>query len=80
VLNRRRFEWQPVPTATAYEVRVNTADGARAWSTRVSTSSAELPANVILAGGAYFWQVTALREDAAIASSPMVAFRVNMGY
>ena len=77
VLAGRRFEWQPVATATAYELRVTTADGAGVWSTRVTAPTIELPEGVVMRSGAYYWQVTALREDAAIASSPMVAFRVN---
>jgi hypothetical protein len=77
VLSGRRFEWQPVATATAYELRVTTADGAGVWSTRVTTPSAELPESVVMRSGAYYWQVTALRDNAPIASSPMVALRVN---
>lgn len=77
VLTDRRFQWQPVATASNYEIWVHTAEGGRVWSTRTSATSAELPADVTLNSGAYYWRVTAHRGEAAIASSPMISFRVN---
>jgi hypothetical protein len=73
----RRFEWKQFPGATAYLLRVDTADGALVWATRVAATTAQLPENVAMPGGAYYWQVTALRGEAVLASSLMVAFRAN---
>jgi hypothetical protein len=73
----RRFEWQPVAGASSYEIWVHTAEGGRVWSTRTSTNTAEIPADVPLSGGAYYWRVTAHRGEATIASSAMVPFMVN---
>jgi hypothetical protein len=77
VISGHRFEWQPIASATTYEIRVHTADGTRVWSMRIDASSAEWPADVAASSGAYYWQVSALRGDAIIASSPMVPFRIN---
>lgn len=77
VLQERRFTWQAVPAAEDYELRINTADGGAVWSTRTSTPAATVPAESALAAGRYYWQVTALRENTAIASSSLAAFRVE---
>lgn len=76
-LTDRRFQWQPVATASTYEVWVHTAEGGRVWSTRTSAPSAEVPADVTLSSGAYYWRVTAHRGEATIASSAMIPFQIN---
>ena len=77
VLQARRFAWQAVPAAEGYEVRINAADGGVAWSVRTNATDATVPVEHALAAGQYYWQVTALRGDAAIASSSLMAFRVE---
>jgi hypothetical protein len=77
VLQQRRLAWQAVPTAEGYDVRISTADGGAVWSVRTSATDATVPAERALAAGRYYWQVTALRGDAAIASSSLTVFRVE---
>jgi hypothetical protein len=77
VLADRHFAWQPVPDADSYELRVHTEDGGRVFTSRRDETSADLPADIRMPRGPYYWQVTAFKDGAAIASSSMVPFRVN---
>lgn len=77
VLAGRRFAWQGAIAADAYELRISTPDGGAVWVTRVATTEARLPPDLVLTGGRYYWQVTAFRENTTIAASPLVAFRVE---
>lgn len=76
-LDGRRFEWRPLATADAYEVRINGEDGAAVWSAQTTGTVVALPADRNLVPGRYYWRVTALRENAIIGSSPLIAFRVE---
>jgi len=77
VLSSRRFSWQPVAGADTYEIRVNGEDGSRVWSVTVAENNATLPDGVALTPGAYYWQVTAQKQKATLAASPLIPFRVE---
>jgi hypothetical protein len=77
VLADRHFAWQPVAGADSYELRVHTDDGGRVFTSRRDETSANLPADTQMPRGAYYWQVTAFKDGATIASSPMIPFRVD---
>lgn len=76
-LEQRRFAWVPLPGAEVYEVIVSNDDGGAAWSGRATEALAQLPPEVVLAPGRYYWRVTALRDNAVVGSSGLVPFRVN---
>ena len=73
-LVERRFAWQPVTGADRYELRVTAQDGASVFTSRRDETSAELPAEVQLGGGTYYWRVLAFKGDAEIAASPLIPF------
>lgn len=77
VLADRHFAWQPVPGADSYELRVHTDDGGRVFTSRRDETSADLPADTQMPRGSYYWLVTAFKDGATIASSPLIPFRVN---
>lgn len=70
----RRFSWQGIAGATAYELRVTTQDGARIFTSRRDETFAELPAEIDLQEGTYYWRVLAFKGDAEIAASPLIPF------
>lgn len=73
----RRVQWSAIANADSYEVRINDAAGAPAWNTRLTATEAELPATLALAPGTYYLQVSALRDGAIVASSPLITIRVH---
>jgi len=70
----RRFSWQGIAGATAYELRVSTQDGARLFTSRRDETFAELPGEIELKEGTYYWRVLAFKGDAEVAASPLVPF------
>lgn len=76
-LEQRRFAWLPLPGAEAYELIVSNDDGGAVWSGRATEALAQLPPEVVLAPGRYYWRVTALRDNAVVGSSRLLPFRVN---
>lgn len=76
-LELRRFAWEPIANADAYQILVNRGDGAAVWSVTVRSNEAVVPHDVPLGAGDYYWQVKALSQDAAIGLSPLIPFRVR---
>ena len=70
----RTFAWQPVDGADRYELRVTTSDGRPILTSNLDQTSTQLPNDVKLAAGEYFWQVVAMKGDATIAASPIRQF------
>jgi hypothetical protein len=75
----RRFSWQGIAGATAYELRVSTQDGTRLFTSRRDETFAELPGEIELKEGTYYWRVLAFKGDAEVAASPLVPFKVPSG-
>lgn len=67
------IHWEAMPNATAYEVRVVTADGDLVWSKRVHENSANAP-QVLRPGMKYFLWVRAFLADGKAEQSDAVAF------
>ena len=70
----RKFSWQGVSGATAYELRVSTQDGVRIFTSRRDETFAELPREIELGAGTYYWRVLAFKGDAEVAASPLIPF------
>ena len=74
----KRFEWTPAAGADRYAFGLWTDINVLIWrSDRIQTVSVEIPKEVILEPGTYFWSVTALRDDRQIAESGLAAFVVR---
>ena len=74
----RTFAWQRLDNATAYRVAVFTESGDRIFELRdLTVPSVTVDESVKLTPGRYFWQVTALRHDAAVAESTKTEFVVR---
>ena len=73
------FHWRPVPDARAYRVRLLDAQGDVVWtSAEVGQPSVELPAEVPLAPGRHYWQVTAQPASGGEPiASPLVDFELR---
>ena len=67
------IQWEVIPNATAYEVRVVTADGDLVWSTRVHENSANAP-QVLRPGMKYFLWVRAFLANGKTEQSEAVGF------
>lgn len=67
------IRWQSIPNATAYEVRVVTAEGDLVWSTRVHENSTEAP-QVLRPGMKYFLWVRAFLANGKTEQSQAVGF------
>jgi hypothetical protein len=77
-----RFEWTPAAGADRYAFGLWTDINVLVWrSDRIQTVSVEIPKEVVLEPGTYFWSVTALRDDRQIGESGLAAFvvRTNLG-
>jgi hypothetical protein len=73
----RTFMWQPVATATRYDVAVFAVDGVRTFEVRDLTSTGvKLADNLQLAPGKYFVQVTARRDSEVVAQSERTEFQI----
>lgn len=68
------IRWEPVPNASAYEVRVVTADGDLVWGKRVHHNSATPPKETLHAGVKYFVWVRAWLANGKTQQSAAVAF------
>lgn len=75
----RKFSWQGIAGATAYELRVTTQDGNRLFTSKRDETFAELPREIELVAGTYYWRVLAFKGDAEIAASPLIPFRKTSG-
>lgn len=73
----RGFAWTPVTNADRYEVRLSDASGALKWSTRVTATQTELPAEISLPRGSYYLQISAARDGVTIGTSPLVPVQVE---
>jgi hypothetical protein len=74
----KRFEWTAAQGADRYAIGVWDDVDRLMWrSDRVPGTSVELPPDVELGFGTYFWSVTALRDGRAIAESGRSAFVVR---
>jgi len=67
------IHWEAIPSATAYEVRVVTADGDLVWSTRVHENSTKA-SQVLRPGMKYFLWVRAFLADGKTEKSDAVGF------
>ena len=73
-----RFEWTAVQDADQYAIGVWDEVDRLVWRTdHVRGTSVTAPKDVKFEFGTYFWSVTALREDHAIAESGRSAFVVT---
>ena len=68
------IRWEPVPQASAYEVRVVTADGDLVWRKRVHDNSATPPKETLHAGVKYFVWVRAWLTNGKTQQSAAVGF------
>jgi hypothetical protein len=68
------IRWEAIPSATAYEVRVVTADGDLVWSKRVHENSANAPKQLLRAGMKYFLWVRAFLANGNTEQSEAVWF------
>lgn len=68
------IRWEPLLNASAYEVRVVTADGDLVWRKRVRESSIKLPDRTLRSGVKYFVWVRALLPDGSTQQSAAVNF------
>lgn len=76
IVHRSDFiiRWESIPKATAYEVRVVTADGDLVWSKRVHENSAKAPDQVLRPGMKYFLWVRAFLANGKEEQSQAVGF------
>jgi hypothetical protein len=68
------IRWAPVPNASAYEVRIVTADGDLVWHKRVHENSVSPPKTTFRPGMKYFVWVRALLPDGKAQQSSAVGF------
>jgi len=75
------FRWEPVPKASSYYVEIFGRSLEKVWrSGPLAEPQFELPAEAregLQAGGAYFWRVTAVREDAQDVVSKLAEFTIR---
>ena len=72
------FAWSPEGDADQYRVDVRRDDGSSVWtSPDVTETAIARPDDVVLTPGAYFWQVTGLRDDAVVSESPLTPFVIT---
>lgn len=73
----KRFEWTPVNGADHYAMGVWSEVDVLVWrSGEVTTPFVDVPKDVALDSGTYFWSITALRDGRPIADSGNAAFIV----
>ena len=73
----KRFEWTPVKGADHYAMGVWSEVDVLVWrSGEVTTPFVDVPKDVVLDSGTYFWSITALRDGRPIADSGNAAFIV----
>lgn len=70
----RKFSWEGVPGASAYELRISTQDGVRLFTSRRDETFAELPREIELQPGTYYWRVLAFNGTTEIAASQLIPF------
>ncbi len=68
------IRWEPIERATAYEVRVVTADGDLVWRKRVQETSAKPPSQIVRPGAKYFVWLRALLPGGKTQQSAAVSF------
>ena len=73
------FSWTAVPGADGYRLHLAAAtDNRTVWdSPLLTTTEAHLPNTVALEPEAYVWQITALKGNEVIATSPLSRFTVT---
>lgn len=74
----KRFEWTPVKGAESYAIGVWTEFDVLWWRTdNIPTNSVVFAGERAFEPGTYYWSVTAVRGDRAVADSGMSAFVVR---
>ncbi len=73
----RRLAWTSVRDADLYDVRISDATGALKWTTRVTATTVEVPADMTWPRGTYYLQISATRDGATIGSSSLVPIQVE---
>lgn len=68
------IRWEPIANATAYEIRLVTADGDLVWRKRVHEDSVSPPTATLRPGVKYFVWVRALLPDGKTQQSAAVGF------
>ena len=73
------FSWTAVPGADGYRMHLAAAtDNRTVWdSPLLTTTEAHLPNTVALEPEAYVWQITALKGNEVVATSPLSRFTVT---
>lgn len=80
VARPERLEWEPVPGARDYRVRLSTARGLLVWEATVESPPAKLPQEVreaLAPAATYYWQFEALGGEDVLAKSPLTGFNVQ---
>lgn len=70
------IRWEPIPNATAYEVRVVTAEGDPVWGAESKHAFTRTPADLRLRTGKYFVWVRAHLRDGRTLKSDTIGFRI----
>lgn len=72
------FEWTGVPGADQYAIGMWNEVDRMMWSqSGITKTTVELPKELVLDFGTYFWSVTALRDGHPIADSGLAAFVIT---
>ena len=72
------FRWTAVDGADGYRMKITSGDGRVVWeSDLLKTAEVHLPSSVSIEPESYFWQVTALKGAAAVATSAPSKFTVT---
>ena len=73
-----RFTWTPIEGADSYSVGIWSEVDMMMWrGHNIRTPAVDLPADVRLEPGTYFWSVTAFRDTRPVADSGRSAFVVR---
>ncbi|MGH9385273.1 MAG: hypothetical protein ACRD2N_13405 [Vicinamibacterales bacterium] len=72
------FRWSPFEGADGYRMRITSNDGRVVWeSDLVKTAEVHLPSSVSIEPESYFWQVSAMKGTATLATSAQSKFTVT---
>jgi hypothetical protein len=72
------FRWSPVEGADGYRMKISSGDGRVVWeSDVVKTAEVHLPPSVSIEPESYYWQVTAMKGTATLATSAPSKFTVT---
>jgi hypothetical protein len=72
------FRWSAVDGADGYRMKITSGDGRVVWeSDLLKTAEVHLPSSVSIEPESYFWQVTAMKGPATLATSAQSKFTVT---